>query len=176
MKMSSFNARWSVLLVLFAGTMLVIAGCSSPTGSDTGGGTINITGTAPADASEFNGEYTVSKILGSGTSVDYFFCLQNEGGPNSINGVRWEFDGPATQLVIPIGIDLYSNDPITQTSPDTNITLVPVGESMTYGGTVRTTGLFKEPGISGYDFSLVFNINEMPVEAVPCPPPQPSSF
>ena len=168
MKMSSFNARWSVLLVLFAGTMLVIAGCSSPTGSDTGDGasTITITGTAPADNSEFNGVYTVSKIVRDAPApnlVIYFFCLLSEGGSNSISWVPWDFNGETTGWVYPGGGPLSPTTGRTQATPDPNLTQVPVGESMTYAGTVETTGLDKGE-VQGYDFDLVFNINEMLVE------------
>ena len=188
MKMSSFNARLSVLLVLFAGTMLVIAGCSSPTGSDTGGGasTINITGTAPLDASDFNGVYTVSKIVRfdvpDSDKGAYFFCLQSEGGSNTISWVVWDFDGETTGWVVPGGGPLSTNSDRTKTlPPDPDLAKVPVGESMTYEGTVSTTGLDKG-NVQNYAVELEFNINEMPVEtgsvqscSPPPPPPPPSS-
>ena len=180
MKMSSFNARRSVLLVLFAGTMLVIAGCSSPTGSDTGGAasTITITGTGPADASDFNGEYTVHTItrwVPLANSIRYSFCLISEGGPDGVSLVSWEFDGEEKKWVLPAPA-LTTNVPDTQTTfPDTNLTQVPVGESVTYAGTVRTTGLSRPASSQtdkNYAFELEFNINGMLVEEAdlfPCP-------
>ena len=176
MKMSSFNARRSVLLVLFAGTMLVIAGCSSPTGSDTGGAasTITIEGTGPADASDFDGEYTVSKIVRQDSLHPqfqkpvnfYIFCLPRQEGSNSVFGVTWEFLDGETNFVMPVVIstNFIAN---TKTSPDPDLQKVPLGESMTYAGTVTTPGLEKS-GTPGYDFVFVFNINEMPVEEGVC--------
>lgn len=179
MKMSSFNTRWSVLLVLFAGTMLLIAGCSSPTGSttgsDTGGGasTITITGIEPEDASDFDGEYTVSGIefTASPSTTTYHFCLAGQVGPNSLSRVVWEFKNDGTSWVYPqingpgdfFPRNTHQDNPGTETTAPSSPPRAAVGENMNFEGSATTVRLGKGDAQTNHGFNFEFDINEMPV-------------
>jgi hypothetical protein len=175
---TKIETSWSTYLII-AG-ILVIAGCSNPTGSASDSGTIEIKG-GPG-ATERDGTYIVTSIVTNNidnVSSTLNFCLDSP-DPESPLQVTWiRADPVANSIIRP---NAFSNDQDTKTEPvgsaewgifsDTTLTKI---------GPFKTTGLSNTSDpttgqLSNFskELTLTFNIRGMEVMTgtTMCPQPQ----
>ena len=165
MRRTKIETSWRTYLII-AG-ILVIAGCSNPTGSASDSGTIDIKG-GPG-ATERDGTYIVTSIVTniSNFSSTLHFCLDPPDPESPLQVTVIIADPVANSIIKPSG---FSNDQDTKTEPIDGATWGTFSDTtLTKTGSFKTTGLSNTSDQNGpTDFTkevtLTFNIRGMEVE------------
>ncbi len=171
---TKIETSWSTYLII-AG-ILVIAGCSNPTGSASDSGTIDIKG-GPG-ATERDGTYIVTSIFTniSNVSSTLHFCLDPPDPEFQVTVII--ADPVANSIIKPSGFS--NNDQDTKTEPIDGATWGTFSDTtLTKTGSFKTTGLsntFDQSGSTDFtkELTLTFNIRGMEVMTgtTICPQPQ----
>ncbi len=165
MRRTKIETSWSTYLII-AG-ILVIAGCSNPTGSAGDSGTIEIKG--GPDAEQRDGTYTVTRIVVPSITreVSFFFCL--DGGADGPERVEWLRKDPDADSWISVdGFQINSS----VTTPDGNAAWGTFsGTALTKTGSFTTNNLTNQlvtSPIASREVTFIFDIQGMEVqEGVP---------